>query len=147
MTEQTALIFDRAAAEPAQPAPPRLAWQAARISASFVSPANARARRVLLLLILFVIVKVFYVIYTIVAHQLGGFEEINPLARQLLDISPLLVVFKLLLVGGGAILLWLCRRHWLAEVACWFLCGMYTVLAFLWVAYYEQIGGLFQPPG
>ena len=87
--------------------------------------------------------NVFDLGYTIVAHQLGGFEEINPLARELLDISPLLVAFKLLLVGGGAILLWLCRRHWLAEAACWFLCGIYTGLAFLWVAYYKQIGGLF----
>jgi len=87
--------------------------------------------------------NLFDLSYTIVAHRLGGFEEINPLARHLLDVSPLLVAFKVLLVGGGTILLWICRRRWLAELACWFLCATYTALAFMWVAYYEQIGGVF----
>ncbi len=140
MTEQTTLIFGRVATESA---PPPSATPAAEIPASFVAPVNARARRVLLLLILLGMLNLFDLSNTILAHQLGGFEEINPLARQLLDISPLLVAFKLLLVGGGAVLLWLCRGHWLGEVACWFLCGIYTVLAFVWVAYYEQTGGLF----
>ena len=96
-----------------------------------------RPRRIVALIILLWILNFFDLTYTIFAHEIGGFEELNPLAHRLLDTSWLLTAFKLGAVAGGSTILLLLRRHRIAELVCWCLCVVYTVLAFMWMKYYS----------
>ena len=97
----------------------------------------ARPRRVLSLLILLWILNLFDLSYTILAHQIGGFEELNPLARSLLRPSWILVAFKMAAVTLGTGILMVLRRRGLAEAVCWGLCLIYTALAFTWMTYFS----------
>ena len=51
----------------------------------------------------------------------GGYaEELNPLLREWISISPLaFVMFKVFLVSAGALLLWRLRSSWLAHFLLW----------------------------
>ncbi|MDY6913874.1 MAG: DUF5658 family protein [Planctomycetota bacterium] len=104
-----------------------------------LAPADAtadRARRVVLMIIFIWILNIFDLSLTILAHEVGGFREVNPIARDLLYISAKLVFFKLSMVGLATFILLAFRRYRLTEFACWGLCCVYTALAFRWMAYY-----------
>ena len=98
---------------------------------------TTRGRRVVYLLLLLWVLNLFALTATILAHQIGGFAERNPIARQMLDASWLLTTFKLSMVGLGSVILFLLRRHRLTEMVCWLLAMVYTALAFSWLTYYS----------
>ena len=100
--------------------------------------AGRRARRVLVLLAGIWILNVFDLVFTITAHRIGGLRELNPLARLLLGAPAILVVFKSILVAAGSALLIVFRRRRLAEIGCWCVFAVYTVLAFIWMSYYAH---------
>ena len=89
------------------------------------------------LLVLLWILNAFDLAYTILAHRIGGFEELNPFARGLLHPSWALVAFKLATVTLGTGILLALRRHRLTEGVCWGLCLIYTALAFTWMTYFS----------
>jgi len=100
---------------------------------------NARSRRMLLALLLIWILTVFDLVMTLLAHRIGGFRELNPIARMLLDFSEALIAYKLLTVAGASIIFYRLRSRWTAEVACWLCCGAMVVLSFMWLQYYVTI--------
>jgi len=99
---------------------------------------SARSRRIVLLLAAIWMINLFDLTFTVLAHNTGNFVEANPIARALLDNRPALLAFKLgAMVIATGILVCL-RRHWLAELGCWFLCGAFATLAFMWLVYYRS---------
>lgn len=104
--------------------------------------AERRANRVILLVVLLWILNAFDLAFTIIAHDLGGFREANPLAAAVLGHPYRLVAFKLALVAFGSVVLLALRRRPVAELACWLLCGVYMVLGIVWMIYFRRgIGG------
>jgi len=99
-----------------------------------------RPRRVFSALVILWILNFFDLTYTIIANQIGGFEELNPMARLFLEPSWTLVAFKIGTVLFGSVILWTLRRHRITELVCWLLCLLYTGLAFTWVKYYSILG-------
>ena len=75
--------------------------------------------------------------FTLWAHQFTPFNELNPIARALLESQSFvgLVVMKLGLTGVGAGIFWYLRRYARAEVALWALVGVYVLLALRWSNY------------
>jgi uncharacterized protein DUF5658 len=99
-----------------------------------------RPRRITALLVLLWILNVFDLSCTILAHQIGGFQELNPVARQMLEPSWMLVAFKVGTVALGSLILLLLRRYRVTELVCWLLCLIYTSLAFTWMTYFSLLG-------
>lgn len=97
---------------------------------------SKRCRRVVLLLALLWLCGVFDLVFTLTAHRIGSFHELNPLAAALLAHPTVLIVFKLSTLAAGSVILFLFRRHLIAEIACWTLCGVYASLSAVWVHYY-----------
>jgi hypothetical protein len=75
--------------------------------------------------------------FTLWAHQFTPFNELNPLARALLESQSFagLVVMKLGLTGVGAGIFWRLRRYAKTELALWVLVGLYVLLALRWSNY------------
>ena len=103
---------------------------------------DARSRRVFSLLVLLWILNFFDLAYTIFAHEIGGFEELNPLARHMLNPSWTLILFKVALVTNASVILLILRRHRIAEIACWCMCLVYTGLTFTWITYYSILDAI-----
>jgi hypothetical protein len=97
---------------------------------------HARTRRVLLMLVLIWIVGIFDLVFTLIALQIGGFQEANPLARHFIHSPALLATFKFTTLGLATPILVIFSRRRLTEVACWVVAVVYVGLAFLWLAYY-----------
>ena len=96
-----------------------------------------RARRVVLMVLFLWLLNLSDLALTILAHQIGGFHELNPLARGLLATPIALVVFKLtaLLLTTGIFLYF--RHYRFTEIGCWALAAVYTALAVVWLRYYQ----------
>ncbi len=97
----------------------------------------SRGRRVLTALIVVWLLSVFDLLFTILAHRIGGFRELNPIAAQLLRQSGWLAFFKFATVATGSSILLLFRRRLTSEIAAWLVCAIYVVLAWMWIHYYE----------
>jgi len=65
----------------------------------------------------------------------GGLWELNPLTSPLMDQNSAVVMFKLGLTAGAAILLLAARRHRLAQVGSWRAGVLYTVLILRWTTF------------
>lgn len=96
-----------------------------------------RARRVVLLLACLWMLNIFDLTFTLLASRIGHFEELNPLARHLLDSPVALVAYKFALLTFTSVVFFVFRRHWMTEVGCWYLAVVYTVLAAVWLHYYH----------
>ena len=108
-----------------------ITWRRARRSV-----AASRSRRIVLLLALLWMCSSFDLLFTLMAQQLGNFQELNPVANAMLHSPPVLIAFKLALLFIGSFILFRFRRHWFAEVACWGVCAVYSALSFIWLDYY-----------
>lgn len=97
----------------------------------------SRGRRVLAALIVVWLLSVFDLVFTILAHRIGGFRELNPIAARLLRQSGWLALFKFATVATGSGILLLFRRRLISEIAAWLVCAIYVVLAWMWIHYYE----------
>lgn len=102
-------------------------------------PGARRARRVILILILIWILNFFDLLFTLLAHRIGGFKELNPMVRDLVDSTDGLILYKLATLLAGSTIILAFRRHRVTEVGCWGLAAVYTALAFLWVTYFAMI--------
>lgn len=98
-----------------------------------------RPRRVVLALIVVWVVSVFDVLFTFLAHQIGDFQEANPMAREFIHALESLVVYKIATVGPASLLLLLLWNRKLTEIACWIGCGCYLLLSLLWVVYFALL--------
>ena len=98
---------------------------------------RSRPRRVVWLLVLLWMLNIFDLTYTILAYRIGDFEEMNPIASQMLQQSWMLIAFKLTGISLGTLILLMLRRHRLAELVSWLICLVYTALAFSWMTYYS----------
>ena len=99
-----------------------------------------RARRVVLMVVFIWIVSVFDLTFTMLAHKLGGFRELNPVARSLLDSSDALIIWKVATVLAASLVFLALRKRRVTEIGCWGLAIVHTILAFLWAAYYTIAG-------
>ncbi len=76
--------------------------------------------------------------FTIRAHQLGNFTELNPIAAGMLALPwYYLAAFKFALVGGGTLILMCLSRHHIAELGSWLLVAAYVFVAARWYQYYS----------
>lgn len=98
-----------------------------------------RGVRVGLLLILLWILNAFDLTFTIMAHELGNFNELNPIARELLEHPYLVVLFKLALVGFATVVMWTYRHRWLVELSCWAVSLVYIGLSLVWLRYFHRV--------
>ncbi len=99
----------------------------------------ARSRRVVLMLAFIWIVSLSDLEMTLRAKQIGGFEEANPIARQIIDYPHLVVAYKFLLLVSASGVIFFLRRKRLTEIGCWFLCLIYTLLALAWAFYCRSL--------
>jgi hypothetical protein len=99
-----------------------------------------RSRRVLLTLTAVWVVAVFDLGFTLSESGTRMFVELNPFAAHLLGGSASLVIaYKFgLLSLGTVILLWL-RKHFIAELGCWFLLAAKVYLALRWLSYFDYL--------
>jgi len=95
-----------------------------------------RVRRVLLILVWIWMLNIFDLFFTMAALKVGGFEELNPLARLYLHSPEMLSFFKLGMLLTASLVFLAFRRRRITEVGCWGLAAVYTVLSFIWFAYY-----------
>lgn len=109
-------------------------------AALLAAESPARGRRVLLLIGFLWMVNLFDLTFTILAHQLGGFRELNPIAAGILHHADILTAFKVCAVLGATLIFAVYRRRLFTELACWLLAGVYTALSFIWLAYYAALG-------
>ena len=91
----------------------------------------------MLVLIFLWVLNVFDLLFTMLAHQIGYFEEVNPLARGLLGSPVALVAFKLAMLSFATGVFFVFRKRVLTEVACWCMTGTYIVLSVVWLKYYH----------
>lgn len=76
-------------------------------------------------------------VLTILAHQIGHFHELNPLARGLLATPTALAAFKLVALSLTTGIFLYFRHYRFTEIGCWVLAAVYTALAVLWLRYYQ----------
>ena len=98
-----------------------------------------RSRRVLMMLAVLWVLNVCDLLFTIWAHEIGGFLEVNPVARCFLAAGLLnnLVLYKLTMCLAGSLLLLKVRHHPLSEVGCIAGLGLYAYVSWLWFCYYQ----------
>jgi len=127
-----------AAAPAAGRARPRGLWAGLmlRLRAARRDALAARARRVVLILVLLWVVGIFDLTFTLLADELGHFREANPVARPIVGNRGALVAFKITMLVCASSIFFALRRHVWAEVGCWLVAGVYTALAFVWLTYY-----------
>ena len=93
----------------------------------------------MLLVVFLLVVNAFDLVFTILAHRIGGFSEVNPIARRLLDHTEALIAFKAAGVTVACAVFTAFRRRRLTELVCWFFAVGYTLLLFIWMAYYSHL--------
>jgi hypothetical protein len=85
--------------------------------------------------VLVALLSLFDLALTLLAHQAGGFLELNPLSDRLLGDSFHFVLFKVTTLSVACLILVMIRKHRLAQMASWWLCLVCTVLTFRWLTF------------
>lgn len=98
--------------------------------------ASLRSRKVLVMLCFLWVINIMDLVLTMVAIRMGGFVELNPIARLCIHDAGLLGLFKMSLLLFSTLILFGMRRRKITEWACHGLCGVYTGLAFIWGLYF-----------
>ncbi len=99
-------------------------------------PSGLWERHVIRLVQVMVVLSVFDLVCTLFHHDLGNFWELNPLVVPLFTHAPTVVVFKLSLTIGAAIVFLVARSCRLAQVGCWWVVVAYTILILRWNSCY-----------
>ena len=101
---------------------------------------DLRRRRVVLLVVAMVLMGLADLQLTLTYMRSVGMIELNPLARAMIDLrgEPQLIRFKLLSIALSAGLLFLLRRHSIAERCAWLSCAALLFLTFHWVRYNDR---------
>lgn len=106
-----------------------------------------RPRRVLLTLGAVWVLAVFDLGFTLMEAGTADFVELNPIAAGLLSGPPNMVMaFKFSLLTLGTFILLMVRRHFVAELGCWFLLATKTYVALRWLSYYSCLVGGYSDP-
>jgi hypothetical protein len=104
------------------------------------SAGSARRRRVIWLLAAVWLLNIFDLEFTVRAHELGSFTELNPLAAGMLSMPwSYLAAFKFISVGVGTLILMCLSRHHIAELGSWLLVAAYVFVAARWYQYYAYM--------
>jgi hypothetical protein len=100
-----------------------------------VDTSGRRARMVLRMVLALWVLNALDLSFTMLSHEAGHLNELNPLGRMLLDDSTALMLFKGGFVALGTTVLLVLRRYRGAEVASWWLCLIYALLTLRWTTY------------
>lgn len=104
-----------------------------------VNASRVCCRQVVWLVVLIVVLNLYDLVCTLVANNVGGLWELNPFADRLLDRTPMIVIFKILLTLNAAVLLLVTRRHKLAQIGSWWVGVLYTVLIVRWATFNSML--------
>jgi len=96
---------------------------------------STACRQVIWLVVLIVILNLYDLVCTLFAHGVGGLWELNPFASRLMQDVPMVVIFKLALTAGAAILFLATRHHRLTQIGSWWTGVVYTVLILRWTTF------------
>ena len=96
---------------------------------------NTACRQVVWLVVLIVILNLYDLVCTLFAQGVGGLWELNPFASRLMQDVSMVVIFKLALTAGAAILFLATRHHRLTQVGSWWVGVVYTVLILRWTTF------------
>jgi hypothetical protein len=92
-------------------------------------------RQVIWLVVLIAVLNLYDLTCTLFAHNAGGLWELNPFVSPIMHQNSAIVVFKLSLTVGAAILLLTARRNKLAQIGSWWAGVLYTVLILRWTMF------------
>jgi len=96
---------------------------------------KSSCRQVIWLVVLIAVLNVYDLACTLIASSMGGLWELNPFASPIIHQHSGVVIFKLGLTVGAAILLMVTRRHRLAQIGSWWAGVLYTVLILRWTTF------------
>lgn len=98
---------------------------------------SRRGRRVFELILVLLALSSADLFFTLWAHHFTQFNELNPIARSMLEAGAIgnLVMFKLSLTVIGALIFWKLRRDIRAEIGLWTIVGVYVMLTIRWGDY------------
>ena len=113
----------------------------AAVMASVKAHLETRPARVTLLALAMILMGLADLQLTLTYMRSIGMIELNPIAREMIEIGGArqLIVFKLFTIAASAGLLYLVRRHRLAETCAWASCAALLALTMHWVRYNEAI--------
>lgn len=114
--------------------------QGAALAGAAIRPFADRSSRVIVLLALIALMSVVDLYLTVLYITHTGMNEINPLARAMMEYkSPaILGLWKLTTVSLGVGILVVIRRRRSAEIGAWLGCAVLGVLMNHWLAYIEE---------
>jgi hypothetical protein len=99
---------------------------------------GARSHRVICILVGLWVINIFDLVLTTLAYRQGLLHELNPIARKLLPLGPVvLAVFKAFLVGGSSVVLVRYRSRLIAEITAAAALVVYAAVAVRWRICYE----------
>ncbi len=109
---------------------------------------NRRSRRIIQLLVLLCFLSAVDLCFTIWAQSFTSFNELNPIARRLLQQNGFagLVLMKLTLTALGASIFWRLRGYGRAEAALWAVVIIYLLLTVRWSDYTAEVVSLAPAP-
>ena len=85
--------------------------------------------------ILLALLNGFDLALSLMAHQAGGFLELNPLGQKLIENPAYLAAFKLTALLTSCLILLMLRKYRGAQTASWWMCLVCTILTFRWLTY------------
>ena len=84
---------------------------------------------------LVIVLSMLDLVWTILGHQSGQMQELNPFGSRLIENPQLLIAFKTTATLVSCGLLLALRRHHIARKAAWWACLVLTVLTFRWLVF------------
>lgn len=78
-------------------------------------------------------------LFTMLAQDIGGFEESNPIAAPLIGACGSLIAFKLISLIVASVIFIKFRRHVFTEISCWLMSAVHVWLALVWFSYYFEL--------
>lgn len=104
-------------------------------------PNARRSGRVTLLTLAMILMGLADLQLTLTYMRSAGMIELNPIAREMIELggSRQLIAYKMFTIVASAGLLYIIRRHRLAEQCAWLSCGVLLALTFHWVRYNEHV--------
>ena len=100
-----------------------------------MDPSGPSCHQVIYLVVLIVVLNFYDLTCTLFAQGVGGLWELNPFAGHMMERTPIIVMFKLALTVGAAILLLVTRYHKLAQIGSWWAGVLYSVLILRWITF------------
>jgi hypothetical protein len=98
-----------------------------------------RSFRTVALLCVLTVLNLFDLGFTHSQLPRGNFAEANFVAASTVDAPLAMSMYKLVLFGAGAAILYRYRRRWQSEAGLWLLVGCYSGLMVWWIAYLDAV--------